>query len=75
MEKANVAAIEWNRKNPSDPVCVHTAAMVLAGIRIGDEKCGLEANTLFAGGYGACINHATAVRGLMRAALSPKAAR
>ncbi len=75
MEKANVAVIAWNRANPNDPVCVHTAAMVLAGIHIGEEKCGLEASTLFGYGYGTCIKHKYAVRRLYLAAVTPKAVR
>lgn len=71
MAKANAAVIEWNRKNPNDPVCVHTEAMLLAGIHIGDDKCGLEASTLFGGGYGTCIRHKAIVRELYITAVTP----
>jgi len=75
MTKANSAAVNWNRTNPSDPICVYTADMVLAGISIGTEKCGLEANTLMAGGYAACTSHVAAVRTEMRAVLNGQAVR
>lgn len=75
MNKANSEAVLWNRKNPTDAICVYTAEMVLAGRTIGIEKCGIEANTLMAGGFAACTSHMVAVREVMRAALNGKAVR
>jgi hypothetical protein len=75
VKEANSAAVNWNRNNASDPICVYTADMTLAGISVGTEKCGLEAKTLFAGGYAACISHIGVVRAAMRDALNGKAVR
>jgi hypothetical protein len=75
MKVANAAAVNWNRNNADDAICVYTADMVLAGVLIGVEQCGLEADTVLAGGYAACVSHVVAVRSVMRAVLNGQAVR